>query len=98
MKSYFQLYKRAGELLQKEAVALTQCKTEPEKDTYYFTVETHETKLVISREGTKDQWVRDWSCDCRTYALWQDKYQCKHIVACEGYLINGGYVWMRITA
>lgn len=91
VKSYFLLYKRAKKLLEEDRVKLTNLKQEEEKETYYFQANGHEVTLEVSKIPNTRLWLRHWFCTCKSYSLFQTKTSCKHIIASEHYLVNGGY-------
>ncbi len=91
VKSFFLLYKRAKTLYDEGKIKLQDIKEEQEKTTYWFQANGHTVALEISKVPNTRLWLRHWKCGCEHFSLWQDKTQCKHIVACEYYLTNGGY-------
>lgn len=88
VKSYFQLYQRAKKLYDEGKVSLSSVKELAHKDVFYFKVDEQEITLTISKHG--NVWVRHWSCSCESYALTQERTECKHIMAAIYYLLNGG--------
>lgn len=89
VKSYFDLYRRAKKLFETGQVSLHHVGNNEHEDKYFFNVGDHNTTLILTKN--KSRWERHWSCDCETYSLFQEKVECKHMKACELYLMNGGY-------
>lgn len=90
VKSYFLLYKRAKKLLDDNKVKLTEIKEDKDSETYYFQSNGHQVSLRVSKIPNTRLWLRNWSCDCESYSLWQDKAECKHIISCVSYLVGRG--------
>lgn len=91
-KPYFLLYRKARELFDNKKVFLETVKDEgTEKTIFVFKCNDHLTTLSISKIPNTTLWLRHWGCDCEHYSLWQDKSECKHIVAATYYLVSGGY-------
>lgn len=85
VKSYFMLYKRAKKLYDEDKVQLTEIKG----DKYYFQSNGHSVMLQVKKiAGRNKTWMREWSCDCESFSIWQERAECKHVKSCELYLMN----------
>lgn len=91
VKSYFDLYQRAFKLYSEGKVKIDYVRENKDSTIYIFKANGHVVTLKNSKMENGHLWQRNWSCDCHHFSLWQDKTECKHIKACELFLMNGGY-------
>jgi hypothetical protein len=90
VKSYFLLYQNARKIYVEKKIVLDHITNDEVKNIYYFKVNDYDVQLILTQVPKTHMWLRHWNCGCTHYSLWQEKAECKHILAAELYLMHGG--------